>query len=120
MRTEHDKDHDDGGRHDDALDGGQGHSDHDHSGHGQDHQGDDRPRTVTIYVNTRPHEVSKGEISFEDVVKLAYPTAPSGANIGYTVTYQRGHGNQDGDLVAGKTVKVKDGMIFDVTATDLS
>jgi hypothetical protein len=78
------------------------------------------PKPVTIYVNTRPHEVSKGEISFEEVTKLAYPSTPPGANVGYTVTYQRGPGKKDGDLVAGESVKVKDGMIFDVTATDLS
>jgi len=78
------------------------------------------PKTVTIYVNTRPYTVDKDEISFEEVTKLAYPTTTPGANIGYTVTYQRAHGNKDGDLVAGQSVKVKDGMIFDVTATDLS
>jgi hypothetical protein len=112
MRTEHEKDHD--------HDHGHGHGDDHHPGHGHDHGGGDRPKTVTIYVNTRPHEVAKEEITFEEVVKLAYPTTPPGANIGYTVTYQRGQGNKDGDLVAGQTVEVKDGMIFDVTATDLS
>lgn len=77
-------------------------------------------KEVTIFVNTRPHEVPKGDVSFEAVVKLAYPSAPPGANIGYTVTYQRAQGNKDGVLVAGQSVKVKEGMIFDVTATDLS
>lgn len=80
----------------------------------------DDPKTVTIYVNTRQHEVAKGDISFEAVVELAYPSVPSGANIGYTVNYQRAHGNNDGELVAGQSVKVKEGMIFDVFATDLS
>ena len=88
--------------------------------HDDDKSDGESPKTITIYVNTRPHTVEKGEISFEEVTKLAYPTTPPGANIGYTVTYQRAHGNKDGDLVAGQSVKVKDGMIFDVTATDLS
>jgi hypothetical protein len=82
--------------------------------------GDKGLKTVTIYVNTRPYTVEKDEISFEEVTKLAYPTTPPGGNIGYTVMYQRAQGNKDGTLVAGQTVKVKDGMIFDVTATDLS
>lgn len=82
--------------------------------------GNSNAKKVTIYVNTRPHEVTKGEISFEEVVALAYPTAPTGANIGYTVIYQRAHGNKDGNLVEGQSVKVKDGMVFDVTATDRS
>lgn len=78
------------------------------------------PKPVTIYVNTHPHTVAKDDISFEEVVALAYPTPPPGAQIGYTVLYQRGQGNKDGTLVAGQSVKAKDGMIFDVTATDLS
>lgn len=78
------------------------------------------PKLVTIYVNTTAREVGKDEISFDEVVKLAYPTPPPGANVGFTVLYQRGHGNKDGTLVEGETVKVKEGMIFDVTPTDLS
>jgi hypothetical protein len=115
MRTEQERDHERGRDREDRD-----HGDDHHPVQSHDHGGGDDPKTVTIYVNTRPHEVAKEEISFEEVVKLAYPTTPPGANIGYTVTYQRGHGNKDGDLVAGQTVKVKDGMIFDVTATDLS
>lgn len=76
--------------------------------------------TVDIFVNTKPHAVPKGDISFETVTTLAYPTTPPGGNVGYTVTWQRGHGSKDGTLVAGQSVPVKDGMIFDVTATDLS
>jgi hypothetical protein len=79
-----------------------------------------RPKPVTIYVNTVAHVVDKGEISFDEVVKLGYPVPPPGPNVGYTVLYQRGHGSKDGTLVAGQSVEVKDGMIFDVTPTDLS
>jgi hypothetical protein len=78
------------------------------------------PKPVTIYVNTTAHTVEKGKISFDEVVKLAYPVPPPGANVGFTVLYQRGQSNQDGTLVAGQSVEVKDGMIFDVTPTDLS
>ena len=85
-----------------------------------DGKGDQDSKTVDIFVNTKPHTVPKGEISFETVTKLAYPTTPPGVNVGYTVTWQRGHGSKDGTLVDGQSVRVKDGMIFDVTATDLS
>ncbi len=79
------------------------------------------PKTVTIFVNTRPHEVEKKDlISFEEVVAIAYPDTPPGGNIGYSVLYERGHDGADGTLVAGKSVKVKEGMRFDVTATDRS
>ncbi len=79
-----------------------------------------RRKLVTIYVNTRPHEVERGHISFEQVVELAYPTAPYGDNTGYSVMYELGRSDKDGTLVAGESVKVKHCMRFDVTATDRS
>lgn len=78
-------------------------------------------KTVTIIVNARPKTVEKEEISFEDVISLAYDNPPSGPNWVFTVTYHRGHGSKpEGSLRADGTVKVKDGMVFDVTATDKS
>ncbi|MGZ4755369.1 MAG: multiubiquitin domain-containing protein [Acidimicrobiia bacterium] len=78
------------------------------------------PKLVTIFVNTRPHKFEKDQISFEQVVKLAYPTTPPGADIAYSVMYERGQDGKEGTLVAGESVKAKDGMRFDVTATDRS
>jgi hypothetical protein len=79
------------------------------------------PKTVTIFINTRPYEVEKKDlVSFEEVVALAYPDTPPGGNVGYSVLYESGHGGADGTLVAGESVKVKEGMRFDVTATDRS
>jgi hypothetical protein len=78
-------------------------------------------KSDTIVVNGRPHPWGEKEISFEQVVALAYPNPPQGGNIEYTVSYRRAQGNKpDGTLKAGESVKVKVGMIFDVTATDLS
>ena len=72
---------------------------------------------ITIIVNAQPHKVSKGELSFAEVVALS--GLPGGQNIVFTLTYRRGHGNKpEGSLVEGETVKVKEGMIFNVTATD--
>lgn len=84
--------------------------------------GRDDAKTVTIIVNTRPHVVDKNkEISYEEVLDLAYDGAPpSGPNYAFSVMYRRGHGNKEGSLDPGETVKVKDGMIFVVTATDRS
>lgn len=83
---------------------------------------DDEPKTVTIIVNTRRHEVDKNkEISFEEVVNLAYDNnPPSGPTVGFSVMYRRGHGNKDGALAPGETIKVKDLMTFDVTETTRS
>jgi hypothetical protein len=77
-------------------------------------------QTVTIYVNTKPKAVEKDEITFEEIIRLAYENPPSGPNWVFTVTYHRGQGNKEGSLHAGENVKVKDGMVFDVTATDKS
>lgn len=82
----------------------------DNSGHKQ----------VTVFVNTREKTVEKDELTFEEVVALAFDPIPSGSNIEITVTYHRGHGNKSGDLLPGEAVKAKDQMVFDVTATDLS
>ncbi len=85
----------------------------------EEHEG--RQKEFTIIVNAREKIVTERELSFEQVVALAFPTAPYGANTAYTITYRRGQGNKpEGILVAGQSVQVKDRMIFDVTATDKS
>jgi hypothetical protein len=83
-------------------------------------QPDQGQKTITIIVNTREHQVEKDDITFDEVVALAFNPVPSGPNILLTVTYHRGQGNKSGDLLPGKSVKVKHGMVFDVTATDRS
>jgi len=79
-------------------------------------------KAVTIIVDGTPHEWDEKEISYEQVVNLAYDgNPPSGENVQITVGYHRGHGDKpESDIDPGQSVKVKDGMIFDVTATDRS
>ena len=80
----------------------------------------DTPKPITIYVNAEARTVADKDISFEEVVALA-TGLPTGPNILYGVTYQRGHGNKPtGTLVAGQSTKVKHEMILSVTATDKS
>ncbi|MFZ5693227.1 MAG: multiubiquitin domain-containing protein [Pseudomonadota bacterium] len=76
---------------------------------------------VTIIVNARQKKWEKKKISFDQVVKLAYPTPPAGQCIVYTVTYHNGpRANPEGTMVDGDKVKVKDGMVFNVQYTDKS
>jgi hypothetical protein len=75
---------------------------------------------VTIIVNTREKVVPPGKITFEEVVALAFDPVPSGPLIQITVSYFRAQGNKSGDLLQGQSVAVHEGMVFDVTATDLS
>lgn len=81
----------------------------------------DNNKEYTIIVNGREKTVTEKELSFDDIVALAFDNPPTGPNIVFTITYRRGHGNKpEGSLVEGETVKIKDGMIFNVTATDKS
>jgi len=76
---------------------------------------------VTIYVNGRPRTVEKREHTFDEVVRWAYPNPHSGPDYEYTVTYSKGpDGKKEGILVAGQTIKVKEGMIFNVYETNKS
>jgi Multiubiquitin len=77
---------------------------------------------TNIVVDGTPHEWDQKEISYEQVVNLAYDNnPPTGEFVLITVAYRRGHDDKhEGELEAGDSVKVKDGMIFDVTATDRS
>jgi hypothetical protein len=85
------------------------------------HEGQGHDKEYTIIVNGRQKVVTAKELSFAEIVALAFDTPPSGPNILFTVTYRRGEGNKhEGTLVEGETVKIKDGMIFNVTATDKS
>lgn len=85
-----------------------------HEGHGQS-------KDFTIIVNGRQEVVTSKELSFAEVLALAFDSPPTGPNIVFTITYRRGEGNKpEGSMVEGETVKIKDGMIFNVTATDKS
>jgi hypothetical protein len=77
--------------------------------------------SYTIVVNGQQKTVEASELSFEQVVALAFDPVPTGPNVMFTITYRRGHGDKpEGTLTEGESVKVKEGMIFDVTATDKS
>lgn len=79
-------------------------------------------KMVTIVVDGTPHEVPKKEdITYAEVVTLAYPDYPQHPEITYSVTYTRGHGHKpEGILVPGGSVKVKEGMSFRVDRTGQS
>ncbi|WP_298926079.1 multiubiquitin domain-containing protein [uncultured Ramlibacter sp.] len=83
--------------------------------------GDDK-KTVTIYVEAKPHEWPKNEsISFEQVVRLEVPGYTPQSNITYSVKWTKGNGNKpEGVLVPGASVKVKDGIRFTVSETGQS
>lgn len=78
-------------------------------------------KTYTVYINGEQKQVSSKKLEFDEIVKLAYPTPPSGDNILYTISYEDGPpSNSQGSLKAGESVRIKTGMVFNVTATDKS
>jgi len=80
-----------------------------------------KAREVMIIVNGEQKTVPKEEISFTEIIALAFNPVPTGPNMVFTVTFRRGHGEKpEGTLTEGGSVKAKEGMVFNVTATDKS
>ena len=89
----------------------------------QDNRNNDQghDKESKIIVNARPFVVTAKEMSFEEIVALVFDSSQRGPQIVFTVTYRKGDDKKPkGTLVEGQTVKIKDGMIFDVTRTDKS
>lgn len=82
----------------------------------------DKPKKdVTIVVEGTEHPWPKDEISYAEVVTLEVPDYAQHPEITYSVTYKRGQGNKpEGTLVPGASVKVKEGMTFNVSETGQS
>lgn len=76
----------------------------------------------TIVVNGRKRPIEKREyLTFRQLVALAFDDPPTGEFICFSITYRRGHrDNPEGHLAEGESVKLRDGMIFNVTVTDKS
>jgi len=84
-------------------------------------EGRARDKEINIIVNARPKTVTKKELSYDEIVALAFDNPPSGENVLFTITYRRGEDNQkEGSVGKGESVRIKEGMIFNVTPTDKS
>jgi hypothetical protein len=81
------------------------------------------PKDVTIIVNGRQRTVPKNsELTVAQVVALAFDNPPTGENVEFTITYRKGSNEHrpEGSMSGNDTVKVKEGTVFNVTATDKS
>lgn len=70
-----------------------------------------------IVVNGQPFTVTQQRISYEDVVRLAFPEGPF--DVTYSVDYANDHG-PDGTLTEGQDTKVHEGMSFNVIKSNRS
>ncbi len=78
-------------------------------------------KQTTIIVNTREKVWNEKEISYQQVVELAFGSYSDDPNIVYEITFSKGDDSRhEGTLVKGDSVKVKKGMIFNVTKSDKS
>lgn len=75
-----------------------------------------------IIVNTEPIVVDHDVLTFDEIVKLAYPVLPTGMDPEFTVTFDHAKSKpHEGALKASGTVIVKKhGTAFDVTHTNRS
>lgn len=72
---------------------------------------------AVIVVNGDPRNVEDRDVSYEEVVELAFPGQTADPNNTFTVLYRKAeHAHAEGSLVAGGSVKVhKQGTSFSVT-----
>ncbi len=71
-----------------------------------------------VYVNSIEKIVDKNVLTYDEVVRLAFPE-PDPETV-YSVSFEKAKHPQEGDLVSGQTVEIKDGTEFDVDDTGRS
>jgi len=78
-------------------------------------------KPITIIVNGRPRTLTQTVLTYLEVVQIAFPGQAPSEIQSFTVNFFKGADDKhQGSLVAGDTVKIKEGMVFDVSATNRS
>ena len=78
-------------------------------------------KTFLITVNGRQRQVESDELSFDELVDLAFDDPARGPQIVFTITFREAGGRvPEGELDEGQRLKVRDGTIINVTRTDQS
>jgi hypothetical protein len=78
-----------------------------------------KPLSFHIIVNARPREVTGEQIGYSQVVSLAFPDDSDANQFLYSIHYTAPH-LPDGTLAEGQSIKLENGMKFDVTKTNRS
>ena len=77
--------------------------------------------TVPVVVNGRRQSLAVPEVSFEDLVGIAYPDVAAISNSMFTVTYRRGPLDRpEGSLAPTQRLRAVHGVVFNVTAPNKS
>lgn len=78
-------------------------------------------KKYSIIINGRQRQVESEELSFDELVDLAFDDPARGPQIVFTITFRGAGGRiQEGELDEGQRLKVRDGTIINVTRTDQS
>ena len=78
-------------------------------------------KVFSITVNGRQKPVESEELSFDQLVDLAFDDPARGPQIVFTITFRDAGGRiREGELDEGQRLKVQDGTIINVTRTDQS
>ncbi len=80
-------------------------------------------KNIVVLVNGTEMTIDKKQkqFTYEEIVKLAFGSYDGSTNTIYTVVYSRGpNENIKGTLVKGQSVKIKDGMVFNVGKSNKS
>ena len=83
----------------------------------QQHE-DRHEKKYKIVVNGVPTTVEEEVLSFDEVVRLAFPE-PNPETI-YSVTFEKAKEPKEGELLPGQSVTIKEGTEFDVDDTGRS
>ena len=76
---------------------------------------------VTIVVEGTPHEWTKDAISYAEVVALEIPGYTPNSGISYSVIHKNNKSSKHTEILSpGASVKVKEGMVFNVSETGQS
>jgi hypothetical protein len=86
------------------------------------HSGEPPEKHYIIRVNTDPVVVDHDVLTFDELVKIAFPVPPTGQDPEFTVSFEHAKSvPHDGDLASGGAVTVKKhGTTFDVDHTNRS
>ena len=72
---------------------------------------------TSIIVNGRARTVPGDEVTFEDIIQIAFPNDAT-PNVVFSMTYRHAASQpHNGNLAVGGTVRVKKGTVFNVTRT---
>lgn len=71
-----------------------------------------------IIINGKEVIVGAANLTYSDLLRLAFRTQEINPNNAYTVTYHNKSTGAGGSLVKGQSVKVESGMVFNVALTN--